>query len=269
MATKHTIQKTEPSAMNNGNADIDVQLSIVIAVRDPHRAAPMEKLFREYKEQIEKTGLHYEFIFVIEGDHPSVIDTLTSLKENGEKIKIFVFAKWYGDATSLSAGLDHATGSLVLTLPAYHQIDPEAIPSIIESMNRSDMIIVRRWPRADGAFTRFQVRAFHAVLRKMLGFNFNDLGCSVRLMKKKVIESVQIYGDQHRFYPVLASHNGFKVKEVDAPQTNDDTFQKHFSVSLYINRLLDLLSIFFLAKFTKKPLRFFGFTGLVVLVSGL
>lgn len=248
--------------------DVDVDLSVIIAVRDPERAAPMRQLYGEYKKQLEKTGLRYEFIFAIEGDQPAVVNDLCQLKESGERIKILVFAKWYGDATALSAGFDHASGEMLLTLPAYHQIESEAIPSLISALDECDMIAVRRWPREDGVLTQFQIRVYHSILEGVLGFDFHDLGCSVRAFRKKVLETVDIYGDQHRFLPVLASHYGFKVKEVKVPQTEHDTFQQHFSFGLYANRLLDLLSIFFLTKFTKKPLRFFGFAGLLVFLGG-
>lgn len=245
-----------------------VQLSVIIAVRDPKRALPMQQLYHDYKQQIDKTDLKSEFIFIIEGDHPNVINSLKALKKQGERIKIIVFAKWYGDATVLSAGFNHAEAPLLLTLPAYHQIRPDVLPSVITSLNSSDMLVVRRWPRIDGNITGFQVRVFHLVLQKLLGFDFKDLGCSVRLFKKKVVESVQIYGDQHRFYPVLVSHYGFKVKEIEAQQAESDTFQNHISMRTYLNRLLDLLSVFFLSKFTKKPLRFFGFGGFIVFGIG-
>lgn len=248
--------------------EVDTKLSVVIAIRDPERAAPIQELHKDYKRQLERIGLPHEFVYVVEGDHPGVVTELSQLKESGEEIKILVFAQWYGDATVLSAGFEHATGDVLLTLPAYHQIDPEAIPSLVPALEDSDMVVVRRWPRVDGALTRVQIRGFHAILRVLLGFDFHDLGCSVRIFKRKILNTVHIYGDQHRFLPVLASHYGFKVKEVEVAQTKHDTFQRHTSIGVYVNRLLDLLSIFFLAKFTKKPLRFFGFSGLLIFGSG-
>lgn len=252
----------------NGMSQDGVELSVVIAVRDPRRAAPMRQLIAEYEHQLEKTGFSYEFIFVIEGNQPSVVDELRQLKEKDGRINILVFARWYGDATVLVAGFEQASGDILLTLPAYHQIDPDAIPSLLPVLEEYDMVVVRRWPRKDGALTRIQVRGFHAVLKGFLGFDFNDLSCSVRAFKREMLDTVRIYGDQHRFLPVLASHYGFRVEEVEVPQTKQDTFQKHLSVGSYVNRLLDLLSIFFLTKFTKRPLRFFGSVGLLTFSAG-
>jgi len=246
----------------------DTLLSVVIAVRDSERAAPMKQLYGDYKEQLSEAGLQYEFIFAVQGDHPDVIDDLRRLKKEGEPIKILVFSKWYGGAMVLSAGFDHASGSVLLTLPAYHQIDPQAIPSLFPALEENDMVAVRRSPRVDGIVTRIQVWAFHAALRGLLGFDFHDLGCSVIAFRREILETVNLYGDQHRFFPVLTSHHGFKVKEIEAPQTEEDTFQRHLSLTTYVNRLLDLLSVLFLTKFTRKPLRFFGATSLVSLLAG-
>jgi len=246
----------------------ETALSIVIAVRDPEHAVSIPQLYEEYKEQFDAIGHPYEFVFAVEGNAPEVVGDLRQLAEDGEPVMALMFSKWYGGATVLSAAFDHASGDVVVTLPAYHQIDSQAIPSLFPPMEENDMVVVRRWPRQDGLATRIQVRAFHAILQGLLGFDFNDLGCSVAAFRKEILDVVDLYGDQHRFLPVLTSHRGFKVKEIEAPQTTQDTFQSHLSVGSYVNRLLDLVAVFFLTKFTRKPLRFFGATGMAALLGG-
>jgi hypothetical protein len=249
-------------------SDKEAAFSVVIAVRDPERAASIPTLYKEYKEQLDAVGHPYEFIFAVEGDAPDVVDDLRRLSEEGEPVTTLVFARWYGGATVLSAAFGHASGDVIVTLPAYHQIDPQAIPSLFPPLDENDMVVVRRWPREDGLATRIQVRVFHALLRGVLGFEFRDLGCSVAAFRREVLNTVDLYGDQHRFLPVLTRHRGFKVKEIEAPQTTEDTFQSHLSVGTYVNRLLDLMAVFFLTKFTRKPLRFFGATGMGALLGG-
>ena len=246
----------------------DVDVSVVIVIRDPQRAAPMPDLYQEYRRQLEDTGLQYEFIFVLEGNQEKTLEDLRLLKEGGKPIRILVLSRWYGGATALSAGFDYASGRFILKLPAYFQIDPDAIPSLLPALETSHMVVVRRWPRRDGLLTRLQVRGFHAILRRILGFNFSDLGCSVVAFRTEILNLVDIYGDQHRFLPVLASHHGFKVKEVEVPQASQDTFRKGRSFGAVLNRLFDLLAIFFLTTYTKKPLRFFGFAGMLAFLGG-
>lgn len=249
-------------------SDEETVLSVVIAVRDPQRAAAIRTLYEEYKEQIDAVGRPYEFIFAVEGDAPEVVSDLRQLSEEGEPVTTLILSEWYGGATVLSAAFDHASGDIVVTLPAYHQIDPQALPSLFPPLEENDMVVVRRQPRTDGLATRVQVWVFHAILQRVLGFDFNDLGCSVAAFRREVLDAINLYGDQHRFLPVLTSHRGFRVKEIEAPQTERDTFQSHLSVGKYVNRLLDLVAVFFLTKFTQKPLRFFGATGIVSLVGG-
>lgn len=246
----------------------DIELSVIIVSRDYQDGVPVHQLYSDYKHEIEKTGLRHEFIFVVAGDYPSLFEDLRRLKEQEGGMTIIKFATWHGAAAAQTAGFDHASGDILLTLPAYHQIDPQAIPSLVTSLAGNDMVVVRRWPRVDRWINRLQTSVFHYLLRKATGLTFRDLGCGVRLFKRRVSENVYIYGDQERFFPVLASRSGFRVKEVDLPQATADRYQGHFPSGVYIRRLLDLLSIFFLVKFTRKPLRFFGLTGLFMFTVG-
>ena len=267
MAEHRDVSESRPPVLDERREEQAV-LSVVIAVRDPERAAPMPQLYAEYKAQLDELDYPHEFVFAVEGEQPTVVKDLRRLANNGAPITVLTFSKWYGGATVLAAAFDHAEGALLLTLPAYHQIDPTAIPRLFPYLEENDMVVVQRSPREDGLATRVQVRAFHAVLHGLLGFDFNDLGCSVAAARREVLDAIDLYGDQHRFLPVLASHRGFRVKEIEAPQTSQDTFQSHLSVGTYVNRLLDLVAVFFLTKFTRKPLRFFGATGLAAFVGG-
>ncbi|HMB77933.1 MAG TPA: hypothetical protein VKN76_16170, partial [Kiloniellaceae bacterium] len=125
-----------------------------------------------------------------------------------------------------------------------------------------------RHPRHDPGFNITSARVFNGILRWMLDLSFRDLGCSVRAFRRKILEEVSVYGDQHLFLPVLAHLQGFKVVEVDAPQADDDSQRRVYSLRLYFQRLTDILTIFFLAKFTKKPLRFFGLIGVSIFGLG-
>ena len=243
-------------------------LSVIITIRDQQRASPIDQIYRDYKEVFDKAGYSSSFIFVLEESHSHVLDKLQQLNDQGEDIKIVVFGKYYGEATSLNAGFKYAEHEHVLMLPAYHQIEPAAIPSIIEGIEDYDMITVRRWPRQGGWSSRIQTRLYNTLIRKLVGTPFKDLTSSIRLIKRDVINHIHMYGDQQRFFPILAQHVGFKVKEIDAPQASTDLFSSLYSFGMYARRLLDLLSIFFLIKFTAKPLRFFGMNGFVVFALG-
>ena len=106
-------------------------------------------------------------------------------------------------------------------------------------------------------------------LRLSTDLKIHDAGCSVRAFAREVIDEIQLYGDLHRFFPVIAHRQGFRITELDVSQSEKDTHQRIYAPGLYVRRLLDLLTIFFLIKFTKKPLRFFGLVGTTLLSLGV
>lgn len=245
------------------------ELSVIIPLRDASDFPTFPDLFCDYNRELQATGLRYEFILVFEGKDPGEIEALDRLRNTHASLTFLQLASSYGEATALSAGAEQAAGALLLTLPSRRQVEPEALPALIDSLEDRDMVVVRRWPRTDGWLNRLQTRAFHFILRLMLKhFRFHDLGCSVRLFRKHVIERVHVYGDQQRFFPILAGRYGYKVKEIELPQSPEDAYQEHYAFGVYLRRLLDLLTIFFLVKFTEKPLRFFGLTGFAIFLAG-
>lgn len=246
----------------------NVELSVVIPVTEKNRQDNVEELYRSYKTGLDSLGKKYEIVFVVDGDFKAVFSALQNLKQNGEKLKIIKLAKSFGESTALSVGFEHSTGDTILTLPAYQQIEGTEIPKIVESLNGYDMVIGRRWPRIDSFLNRMQSSIFHNIVHRITGLEFHDLGSGIRLIRRRVVEEVQIYGDQHRFFPLLATRYGFRVGEVNVQQSQKDVFRRVYSPGIYLRRFLDLLSVFFLIKFTKKPLRFFGLSGLFVFALG-
>jgi hypothetical protein len=147
-------------------------------------------------------------------------------------------------------------------LPGYYQIQSSEIPKLVYALAEADVAIGRRWPRAGNRLESLRRALFHRALRWMTTLEFGDLGCGARAMKRRVIEEVFLYGDQHRFLAVLAHRQGFRVTEVIVRQSPKDRFEGHYRLREYAHRALDIVTVLFLVRFTKKPLRFFGMIGL-------
>ncbi len=241
-------------------------LSAIVPVTE--RLHDVESLYWAYKAGIEAVGLAYEFIYVLDGDFSEALSTLQGLRQKGEPIEIIALAKWFGEATALTIGFAHAAGDIFVTLPAYPQIVPDEISRLVAGLKDYDMVIARRFPRRDSILNIIQSKVFHFLLNTMIAVPFHDLGCGVRALKRRVAEELNIYGDQHRFLPLLAAQQGFKVLELDAAQAKEDTFKRVYSPGVYIRRMLDILTIAFIVKFTRKPLRFFGLIGSFTLALG-
>jgi glycosyltransferase involved in cell wall biosynthesis len=250
----------------NTNNTIKTELTVIIPVTE--RFDPIAELFHEYKRGVQAIGKDYEFVYVIDGEQPDTLEELKKLQQT-EKLTIITLAKRFGESTALSAAFSQTSGDIILTLPAYQQIEADEIPQLVASLDNCDMVLARRWPRRDSLMNRLQNRLFNFLLRLSTNLKIHDAGCSARAFKRGVIEEIQLYGDLHRFFPVMAHRQGFRVIELNVTQSKKDIHQRLYSPGLYVRRLLDLLTIFFLIKFTKKPLRFFGLVGTTLFGLGI
>jgi glycosyltransferase involved in cell wall biosynthesis len=246
--------------------NVRVRLSAIIPVGSRH--AEVTGLHAEYRRGIDKAGLDCEFIYVLDGPHPDVAAGLEKLMRAGERITVLYLSRSFGESTALMAGFEHATGEIILTLPAYFQIDGDEIPKLVAALESADVIVGKRQPRAGSAFEAVRRAAFHGLVNWMTRLNLHDLGCSARAMKRRVLEEVSLYGDQHRLLPALADRQGFRVLEIDVRQSQQDRFEGGYRTREYVHRILDVFAVFFLVRFTKKPLRFFGMVGASMLVVG-
>ncbi len=248
--------------------DKKIDLSIIITLSESNTYDNIAELYNAYKKSIEETGLNYEFIYVTDRDSQNILNELFKLKENVKDIEIIELAKWFGDAAALNAGFEQSSGEMILTLPGYRQIDEIELPRFINSYKNVDMLVAVRSRKKDNFLHRLQANFFHYIVKLTLGMNFNDLGCIVRIFSRELLDKIYIYGDQHRFLPILASRSGFKVKEYDVAQYYTDISKRVYSVGHYTDRFVNFISIFFLVKFTKKPLRFFGIPGILIFALG-
>ena len=130
------------------------------------------------------------------------------------------------------------------------------------------MAVARRSPRSDGWLNRVQAAAFHALAHAVSSGGFHDMGCGVRVMPRHVAESLRLYGDLHRFIPLLALREGYRVAEIPVPQHAADARPRVYQPGIYVRRLLDIMAFFFLTRFTEKPLRFFGLLGSIFFAVG-
>jgi glycosyltransferase involved in cell wall biosynthesis len=242
--------------------------SISVIVPVCGRRAELRTLYMQYKAGVEAVGLPFEFIFVVDGERSDARRALQQLLEEGEDITVVHLTRSFGEAAALTAGFERASGSVILTLPAYHQIEPQDIPKLVAALGSSDMAIGYRWPRYGNWLDRMRRSAFHGLVNFVTGARLHDLGCGARAMRRQVFEEMDLYGDQHRFMAILASRLGFRISEVAVRQSPYDRQTRVYRPKEYAHHVLDLFSIFFLVRFTKRPLRFFGMLGVITFGIG-
>jgi glycosyltransferase involved in cell wall biosynthesis len=253
--------------MTTANPEIpSLPLSVIMPVGNRH-ASDIAALYAEYKTGLNALDIPYEFIVVLDGPRPDVAATLQRLLERGENLIVISLTKRFGEATALMAGFQRASGRVIVTAPAYHQIQGAEIGKLVRALDKADLAIGRRWPRVGSRFEVMRRDLFHRLIATG-GQHFNDLGCGVRAMKRRVLEEISLYGDQHRFLPVLASRQGFRTVEINVAQSPLDRYDRGYPMRDYAHRILDIFTVFFLVRFTKKPLRFFGMVGASTFVIG-
>lgn len=249
--------------------DARAQFDISVIVPVGERQTDAKTLYDSYKAGVALTGLRAEFIYVIDGQFAPYAATLEKLAAAGEPITIILLTRTFGEATAVSAGFEKATAEIIVTLPAYAQVEASGIKLLVDRLGTVDLAVARRWPRVGGLFERFRRAVFHGLLSRVTKLQFRDLGCSARAMKRIVLEEIKLYGDQQRFLPVLADRQGFKVAEVDVPQHAADRNTGIYGPREYTRGFLDIFTVFFIVRFTKKPLRFFGMIGVVTFTLGV
>ena len=241
-------------------------ISVVVPVVE--RTDDLVAVYHAFARELERRPEDYEFLFIFDGRFTPPPE-LVALSRETDRIKLLRFVREFGETAALRLGIERSRGDLVITLPAYFQVEPEGISLLLQAVEAgADMAVANRSPRLDSWLNRVQSRLFHSIVGGVSDQRFHDMACGVRVMKRGVAETLPLYGDLHRFIPALALREGFLVQEVAVPQHPSDARMRVYRPGVYFRRLLDIAAFFFLAKFTEKPLRFFGLVGSVFLGSG-
>lgn len=241
------------------------EVSVVIPIVE--RVGDLRQLYDEFAAELESLGKTHEFIFVVDDSQRASLPVLRELQSRAENrfecdILIIVLGGAFGESAALTIGLERARGDKILTLASYFQVDPRGLAAAFQELDSgADLVAGRRHPRIDSFFNRVQSRLFHSFVGRLTGTRFNDISCGFKLMKRRVAQELNLYGGLHRFIPLLALSRGFSVREVPLPQRNEDRGTRYYGTGVYLGRLLDILTVFFLTKFTRTPLRFFGLLG--------
>ena len=245
-----------------------VDISVVVPISEYHD--DLRVLFDQFSSELRRLGRSFEFIFVVDAGFKQALSTLKELKESHKEIKIIQFTRKFGEATALSEGFSKALGKYVITLAAYFQVEAPEMEKIINALEEgNDMVISRRYPRIDSLFNRTQSWIFHWITRKMINIPFHDMTCGLRGMTQEVAKGLDIYGDLHRFIPALAAKYGYRITEIDVRQSKENVAVRIYRPGVYLRRMIDIFTLFFLIKFTRKPLRFFGLIGSMAFSIGI
>lgn len=230
---------------------------------------PPEEMFKLIKTSLNKTNKNWELIIIFDDGVKSLEEDFENLCKENKNLKILKLRSEPDFTSTLSAAFNYMDGEIIITIPSYQQIDFTVIPKIVERIDKgADFVIGWRKSRVDPKLFSLGSVFFNKFLRYLTGVHINDFNCSLRAFKKEIINEITFHGDLHRFLPVLSKKLGYKVQEVEVTHLREKGGVSLFNFGIISRRILDLLTIFFLMKFTKKPLRFFGLFGSSILSVG-
>jgi glycosyltransferase involved in cell wall biosynthesis len=266
MAAQGTLMEPSTKPANTAVPADSGIVSVVVPVVE--RTDDLMGVYRAFARELESRSEEFEFLFVFDGRFAPPPE-LVALSREKEGVRILRFAREFGETAALRIGIEKSRGDLVLTVPAYFQVQPQGVGRLLDAIAAgADMAVANRSPRLDSWLNRMQSRVFHRIVGGVTDQQFHDMACGVRAMRRTVAEALPLYGDLHRFIPALALREGYRVDEVPLAQHPDDARIRVYRPGVYFRRLIDIAAFFFLAKFTERPLRFFGLVGSVFLMSG-
>ncbi|MGD9488338.1 MAG: glycosyltransferase family 2 protein [Calditrichaceae bacterium] len=220
--------------------------------------------------QINSLAKKFEIIFIDDGSSDGSFEELMKLKKGYPEIRIIRFRKNYGKSAALSEGFKRANGEIVITMDADLQDDPAEIPKLIEKIeNGLDLVSGWKKRRHDPITKTIPSKLFNATTRLITGIKIHDFNCGLKAYRNDVIKSIPVYGELHRYLPVLAHWQGFRVGEIIVTHHARKFGKTKFGISRFFNGFFDLLTVMFITRFRQKPLHLFGFFGLVSMFIGL
>lgn len=246
-----------------------MQLSLVIPCYNEEESLP--ELLNWITRVMDTNHFSYEVIFIDDGSKDATWEVIEQLASSNPAVKAIKFQRNYGKAAALQVGFQEAQGDVVITMDADLQDSPDEIPELYRMVIEDGFDLVSGWKqkRYDPITKTIPTKLYNGVTRAMSGIKLHDMNCGLKAYKKEVVKSVEVYGDMHRYIPVLAKKAGFDNIGEKIVQHQARKFGvTKFGMERFVNGPLDLMSVLFMTRFGKRPMHVFGFLGGLMFVIG-
>ena len=245
----------------------NIDVSIVIPLLNEE--ATLEPLYSQISDVMSDLGLNYEVIFIDDGSTDSSFDVLQELHKKNDNITVIQFRRNFGKAAGLAAGFREAKGNVVITMDADLQDDPKEIPRFLQKLDDGyDLVSGWKKERRDPFSKTVPSKLFNKVTSWLTKIKIHDFNCGFKAYKRDVVKEVNIYGELHRYIPVLAHWRGYKVGEIVVKHHPRKFGKSKYGFSRLIKGFLDLLTIMFLTGYSKRPSHVFGTVGATFTLIG-
>ena len=247
-------------------------MDISVVVPAYNEVESLHELTQWIREVMQKHRFSYEIIFIDDGSNDGTWEKIEELHKSHSGIRGFKFRRNYGKSAALNVGFAAVNGDVVITMDADLQDSPDEIPELYRRIKEEKLDLISGWKkkRYDPFTKTIPTKFFNAATRSMSGIeNLHDFNCGLKAYRKEVVKNIEVYGEMHRYIPVIAKWAGFKKIEEQVVEHRARKYgTTKFGFSRFVNGFLDLLSIFFVGKFGKRPMHFFGSMGVLSFLLG-
>jgi glycosyltransferase involved in cell wall biosynthesis len=251
-----------------------MKLSIVIPLFN--ECESLQPLADSIVKAVATLGHEYELIFVDDGSTDGSFEAIRAMRASralktayGPKVRAFRFSRNYGKAAALSVGIAHARGDIIVTMDADLQDDPAAIPDLLKKIDEGyDLVSGWKKIRHDPVSFTIPSRIWNRATSIVSGLRLHDFNCGLKAYRSAAAKSLEIYGERHRYLPVLAYWDGWRVTEIPVTHHERRFGKSKYGFSKFFKGFLDLLTLLFLRNYLRSPLHFFGLFGMLLIVSG-
>ena len=243
-------------------------LSVVVPVRNEERSVAL--LYDELAAALDPLGEAWEAVFVDDGSTDGSFGALTRLHAAAANVRVVRLRRNFGKAAALMAGFDQSQGDTIVTIDGDLQDDPSEIPRLLAKLDEGfDLVSGWKTRRRDPLMRRVLSRLFNAVTSRFSGVQLHDMNCGLKAYKADVARSLRLYGELHRFVPVLAHYRGYRIAELPVNHRPREHGRSRYGPERYLRGFLDLLTVSFIGRYRSRPLHLFGGLGLVLGAIGL
>ena len=238
-------------------------ISVVVPLLNEERS--LEALYREIADALEPLGHDYEVVFVDDGSTDASLAVLSRLHDETTNVVVIHLRRNFGKAAALQAGFVEARGDLVITIDADLQDDPAEIPKLLAKLDEGfDLVSGWKTRRNDPLARRLFSRVFNWVTGVISGVHLHDVNCGLKAYRAEVLHGIRLYGELHRFIPVLASYRGYRIAEIPVNHRPREHGRSRYGPERYLRGFFDLLSVTFMGRYKHRPLHLFGGVGVLM-----
>jgi hypothetical protein len=226
---------------------------------------------QDLHDYMTKLGLDHELIVSLNGSGLLAQQCLRNWPAESAPLQVVELTNKVSPGISLETILTDCRGKILIICGPYRQIADEGLKALLDTVaqGKTDLALPWRQKRVDAAINQWQSQAFNWLVRHITGVSFHDLSSTLRVVRREVLEETPLYGDLYRYLPLLAKRRGFRVQEIPANHEQERGRVGYYGLREYVSRLVDLLTMHFILNFARKPLRYFGLRGIVLLLLGL